>query len=221
MGSSSSLSVKQVRAANRVENAEQILVKLFVHAAEHLPAASESSFLGSSDGTRNAYCSILLDGKVVGTTSPVISLRPSWKEIFQFRWTKTGPEMQFVVVEVWDKGRQIGGDELIGHCRVPLLRIKENMDIDIWHVLLTKEGRASQSRIRLTVQKGVLPGLSASTGLGLGTDSVLSPPPRPAYAHPMLAVTIPYSVKYSHTAGELCYSSITSRKMYQIYTILI
>jgi hypothetical protein len=169
-------------------------VKLLIHAAEKLPPATESGFLGSSDCMRNAYCSISLDGKVVGTTSPVASLSPSWKEFFQFRWTKTGPEMQYAVVEVWDKGRQIGGDEMIGHCRVPLLRMKENLEVDAWHVLLTKDGRVSQSRIRLTVQKGVVPGIGAEAGL--------SPPPRPTHAHPLLAVTIPYSVKFAYTAGN-------------------
>ena len=120
---------------------------MFIHSADNLPLAAESGFLTANDCTRNAFCTISLDNKNVGVTSAITSLNPNWNEFFQFRWTKTGPEMQFLVLEVWDKGRHhVSGDELIGRCRVPLVRVKESMDVDIWHLLYSKDGRASHSR---------------------------------------------------------------------------
>ena len=168
LGSTSSSSIRQVRSALRIENSEQILLKMFVHSAKNLTSATEGGFLSASDSTRSAYCTISLNGKVVGTTSTVTSLNPNWNEFFQFKWNKHGVEMQFLVIEVWDKGRRVGGDELIGKCRVPLIRVRENKDVDIWHMLLDGAGRAHHSRVRLSLQKGIV-----------ATESVLglSPPP--------------------------------------------
>ena len=53
-------SIRQVRSALRVENTEQILIKMNVHAAENLRPATEGGFLTntSSDSTRHAYLTI-------------------------------------------------------------------------------------------------------------------------------------------------------------------
>ncbi len=188
-------SVRQVRSALRIENTEQILIRMTVHAAENLKAATEGGFLTntSSDSVRHAYLTISLNGKIMGTTSVVNSLNPVWNEFFQFKWAKSGSEMQFLGIEVWDKGRRVGGDELVCRCRIPLLRSKETKDGEEVHHLLydIKDGRTSHSRVRITLQKGILPKDS--------TNSTISPPPpRPPQHHPMTTVIIPYSVKFQY-----------------------
>ena len=151
-------------------------------------------FLANSDSTRNAYCTVSIDSKIVATSSTITSLNPSWNEFFQFRWTKTGIEMQFIIVEVWDKGRRVGGDELVGRCRVPLVRMKEIMETDIWHMIFDKDGRKSHSRLRLTIQKSIIPNESI-------TPLMSPPPPRAPYVHPILNVVIPFSVKFHYISG--------------------
>ena len=190
-------SIRQVRSALRVENTEQILIKMNVHAAENLKPATEGGFLTntSSDSIRHAYLTISLNGKVMGTSSVVNSLNPVWNEFFQFRWAKSGPEMQFLVIEVWDRGRRVGGDEMICKCRIPLLRSKECKDgEEVWHMLYDhKDGRSSHSRVRITLKKGVLP---------KDVNSTISPPPsRPPQPHPMISVIIPYSIKFQYMAS--------------------
>ena len=191
-------SVRQVRSALRIENTEQILIKMNVHAAENLKPATDGGFLTSTsaDNVRNAYLTISLNGKVMGTTSVVSSLNPVWNEFFQYKWAKSGPEMQYLIIEIWDKGRRVGGDELICRCRIPLLRSRESKDGEtVWHLLYdAKDGRSSHSRVSITLKKGIIP---------KDVDSGISPPPpRPPQQHPLTTVIIPYSVKYQYLAAS-------------------
>jgi hypothetical protein len=97
-------------------------MKLFVHSAENLSPASDVGFLGT-DATRCAYVTFSIANKQVCATTSVTSLNPSWKEFFQFRWNNNNPELaQHIYLELWDKGRRVGGDEFIAKCRIPLKR---------------------------------------------------------------------------------------------------
>ena len=105
----------------------------------------------------------------------------------------SGAEMQYLVVEIWDKGRRVGGDELVGKCRLHLLRVKEHLDgEDTWHLLTGKDGRINHSRVRITLHKGIVANEN---------PSISPPPPRLPQQHPMLSVVIPYSVKFQYTAA--------------------